>query len=414
MPQITPQALRPCIGIFGRRNAGKSSLMNFLTGQELAIVSPIAGTTTDPVQKSVEIFPLGPVVLVDTAGLDDDGALGTLRTEKSLDFFSKVHLAVLVCAGDWGAFEESICSRFISTKIPFFVVWSKADIASPSAAGTAFLVKNKISCVHVSAIKKQGLQDLTETMARLMPAEAMATPSLLTGLLPANGLCLFVAPIDGSAPKGRLIAPQVQALRNALDSHVISLVVQPEELGTALTLLTRLPDITICDTQAVGHCAEVLPDNALLTTYSILMARLKGHLPTLAAGAAVIHSLQNGDKVCISEVCTHHSQPDDIGRVQIPRLLASFTGAELDITFAAGVDYPQNISEYKLIIHCGGCMINRPAMLGRMNKAALTGVAITNYGVAISLMRHVLEQTLEVFPEALAAYDDACKKIGSR
>lgn len=412
MTQLQPKATRPHIGLFGRRNTGKSSLMNYLVGHELALVSDIAGTTTDPVEKSVEILPLGPVVIIDTAGIDDEGELGELRVKKTVDRLSSAHLALLVTDGAWGEYEEQAVSLFNERKIPFIAVWNKADLlesdlGAPDAVLLEKLAQRGITSVFISSLCKTGLPDLTAAMLRALPEEALAPPPMLRDLLPENGVCLFVAPIDDSAPKNRLIAPQVQALRDLLDGHQISLVIQPEEIKATLGLLRQPPNLLVTDSQAVHKCVQDSPPELPLTTYSILMARMKGDLPTLSAGAAAIHGLKDGDSVCIAEVCAHHAMPDDIGRVKIPLLLKKFTWAELDVQFAAGRDYPEDLSRYKLVIHCGGCMINRPVMLARIAEAQRAGVPITNYGVAISLLHNVLERSLQIFPEALAAYQKA-------
>lgn len=403
----SPKAVRPHITIFGRRNTGKSSLMNMLVGYDLAVVSPVPGTTTDPVEKSVEIPPLGPVVLVDTAGMDDEGELGSLRIKKSSARLSAAHLALLVCDRTWGPYEEQAAELFKEKKLPFIVVWSKADLGPPSEEPVASLRAKGIAQVLVSAAEGKGQQELVQAMLEALPEEAQNPPPMLRDLVPPGKTCLFVAPIDKSAPKARLIAPQVQALRDCLDGHAISLIVQPEELTAALGLLREQPHLLVCDSQAVHLCVRDAPASLPLTTYSILMARLKGDLPTLAAGAAAIYGLKSGDKVLIGEVCAHHAEADDIGRVKIPALLKKFTGADLDIRFAAGRAFPDSLDEYQLVIHCGACMVNRPVMLSRLAEARRAGVPITNYGVAISLMQKVLERSLAVFPEALTAYIQA-------
>lgn len=400
----TPKSIRPHIGIFGRRNTGKSSLMNMLTGYESAVVSPVPGTTTDPVEKSVEIPPLGPVVLIDTAGLDDEGELGELRVQRADAALAAVHLALLVSDGIWGEYEKKLSLRLTEKNIPYIVVWSKDDAVRPPAEAEAALAEQGVPRVLVSTSRPSCIADLTLALAGQLPEEAVRTPVMLRDLVAPGGVCLLVTPIDASAPKARLIAPQVQAVRDLLDGHSISLLVQPEELEAALNTLAHPPQLVVCDSQAVQECVRKTPQNIPLTTFSILMARMKADLPTLAGGAAAIHSLKDGDKVCISEVCAHHSQPDDIGRVKIPALLKKFTGAGLDIHFAAGRDFPAALSEYALIIHCGGCMVNRPTMLYRLAEAMRQGVPVTNYGVAISLMQNVLERSLQIFPDALAAY----------
>ena len=379
-----PKATQPHIGIFGRRNTGKSSLLNYLLGYQLALVSEIAGTTTDSVEKSVEIPPLGPVVLVDTAGIDDVGELGALRVKNTMARLASVDLALLVTDGEWGKYEKQICTLFNERNIPFIVVWSKADLGEgdpkikfkkDKLVNKEFTNKQEITSVAVSALKNQGLNNLILAIIAKLPEQALNPPPMLRDLVPAGAVCVFVAPIDQSAPKARLIAPQVQALRDCLDGHAISIIVQPEELEAALGALRNPPHLLVCDSQAVQQCVQMAPPGLPLTTYSILMARLKGDLAVLAAGAAAIHALKDGDMVCISEVCTHHAQPDDIGRVKIPQLLAKFTGKKLDIRFAAGKDYPEDIGQYKLIIHCGGCMINRSTMLARLAAAAQVGGA---------------------------------------
>ena len=405
-----PKALSPNIGIFGRRNSGKSSLLNFLLGYELALVSPVAGTTTDPVEKALEVPKLGPAVFIDTAGFDDEGELGRLRVRKSEDKLDSVHLALLVADGSWGEYEEHFAAICRERQISLIVVWSKEDLKRPDPAIVDRLAGQGLTQVSLSARKGTGLDALILAILHKLPEEALAPPPMLRDLMPKGEICLFVAPIDSSAPKGRLIVPQVQALRDCLDGRQISLVVQPEELAAALAVLRHPPYLLVCDSQAVHECARLAPADIRLTTYSILMARLKGDLPTLAAGAAAILSLKEGDPICISEVCTHHAQPDDIGRVKIPALLRKFTGLNPDIHFAAGRDYPQDLSRFKLVIHCGGCMINRPLMLTRLAESGASGVPITNYGLAICLMQNVLERSLQIFPEALAAYKRAIQR----
>lgn len=426
-----PKSVRPHIGIFGRRNTGKSSLMNLLLGYEMAVVSDVPGTTTDLVEKSVEIAPIGPVVLIDTAGFDDEGSLGELRVKKTEDALGTVHLALLVTDGVWGDYERKLSAIFIARGLPFMIVWSKSDLGAPEAETTSMAqnelkamleaqaensaedakatdaAKRDVPQISVSTQQQNCVKELAARMAELLPEEALAPPPMVRDLVGANEVCVFVAPIDSSAPKARLIAPQVQALRDLLDGHAISMLVQPQELATALKALAAPPRLVVTDSQAVAEAVRDTPPEIPLTTFSILMARLKGDLPTLAAGAAAIHKLKSGDKVCISEVCTHHSQPDDIGRVKIPALLKKFTGADLDIHFAAGRNFPAALSEYALIIHCGGCMVNRPAMLSRMAESLAHGTPVTNYGVAISLMQGVLARALQIFPEALKAYEQS-------
>lgn len=423
------RALQPHIGLFGRRNAGKSSLLNYLMGYDLALVSPVPGTTTDPVEKSIELPGLGPVTLVDTPGLDDAGELGRMRAQKGLERMAFVHLALLVTDGAWGKPEKETLAALHERGTPCIIVRTKADLADnpadsapgsgpgsepgseaeavPNAVADAVAASSApgVECVSVSAKARTGLQDLLGAIRRALPEAALVPPPLLRDLLAPGSLCVLVAPIDASAPKGRLIAPQTQALRDCLDGHIICLVLQPEELAGALGRLAMPPALVVCDSQVVRACGDALPPDAPLTTFSILMARQKADLATLCAGAAAIYSLQDNDKVCISEVCAHHAQPDDIGRVKIPAMLRAFTGKNLDIRFSSGRDYPENLAEFSLVIHCGGCMIAPPLMHARMEAARSAGVPITNYGVAISLMQGILDRSLHMFPDALEAFN---------
>lgn len=412
--QPQPKALCPHIGIYGRRNAGKSSLLNFLLGYDLALVSPIAGTTTDPVEKTLEVPKLGPAVFVDTAGYDDEGELGELRVQKTLESLKQVNLALLVSESGWGEREEEMTTLCRERKLPLIVVWNKSDLTQPPQCLQEKLAGRGLPQVLVSTYNKSGLDDLVLAILQALPEEALAPPPMLSDLIPAGESCLFAAPIDSSAPKGRLIAPQVQALRDCLDAHLVSHIVQPQEIPAALAGLKKPPYLLVCDSQAVDECVRLAPPELLLTTYSILMARIKGDLPVMAAGAAAILGLGDGDEVCISEVCAHHAQPDDIGRVKIPNWLKKFTGADLKISFAQGRDYPADLSKYKLVIHCGGCMINRQLMLTRLAEAGRQGVPVTNYGVAISLLNGVLERSLQIFPAALEAYKKAAAQAQLR
>lgn len=402
-----PKSMRASIGIFGRRNVGKSSLMNILSGFTMSLVSPVAGTTTDPVEKSVELPFLGPVVLVDTAGIDDEGELGTLRVQKSEERARSVSLALVVTDGVWGTYEEEVCTTIAKSKIPIIIVWNKSDIITPNEDALQKASKYSSFSVSLSAMNNKGLDALFDAMLQALPEEALLPPPLLQDLIPTGKICIFVTPIDKSAPKGRLIAPQVQALRDALDGHCISLVVQTEELHDAINALRDPPHLVVCDSQAVHECARILPESITMTTFSILMARIKGDLSLLAQGAAAISSLKEGDQVYICEACAHHAQDDDIGKVKIPQMLRNFTKIEPKIDFYTGKGFPRSIPDDALIIHCGGCMLNRPAMLARIQEAQSRGASITNYGVAISLMQGVLERSLQCFPAALALYQKA-------
>ncbi len=401
----TPKGLRLHIGLYGRRNVGKSSLLNALTGQQIAIVSPHPGTTTDPVEKVQELAPIGPVVFIDTAGIDDAGSLGQLRKERTLQALDRTEVALLVTEGDqWGEYEEQLVSLFGERNIPFAVVCNKADLAAPSAARGAALRKDGIRTACASALEGQGMDDIKIILAELAPEEWFAQPRLLGDLLAAGDLVVLVVPIDLAAPKGRLILPQVQAIRDILDSDASCLVVKESGYAEALARQPRRPRLVVCDSQVVLKTAENTPADIELTTFSILMARFKGDLNTFAQGVRRIETLRDGDRVLIAESCSHHPLTDDIGRVKIPGWLRRYAGDGLRIDNVAGRDFPEDLSPYSLIIHCGGCTANRKEMLARLYRAERQGVAMTNYGLAISCMQGVLPRVLDPFPVARAAY----------
>lgn len=404
----TPKGLRLHIGIFGRRNVGKSSLMNALTGQQAAIVSDQPGTTTDPVEKAMEIAPLGPVLFVDTAGLDDEGPVGELRTRRTLDVLARVDVGVLVTVqGRFGRFERSVADQLRERGIPFVVAVNKTDSDPLSEDFAAALRQDGMRPVGVSAASGEGVGELKAALLEIAPEALIEEPRLLGDLVPSGGLAVLVVPIDLGAPKGRLILPQVQAIRDVLDADASCLVVKERELADALENLPRKPDIVVCDSQVVLKAAADTPRDIPLTTFSILMARFKGDLPALAAGAAAIDALRPGERVLIAEACTHHALADDIGRVKIPRWLNQFAGGGVEAVVASGQDYPHDLAGYRLVIHCGGCVITRRHMLSRLETARLAGVPVTNYGVAISRLQGVLERALEPFPAALEAFRKA-------
>ena len=404
--QETPKSLRLHIALFGRRNVGKSSLLNALTGQKLAIVSDKPGTTTDPVEKALELAPLGPVVVLDTAGLDDSGDLGTERVRRSLNILRRCDLALLVTAGtEWGEHEARLAATLLVQGIPFAVVRNKCDLRQPDegeerpaglAAGTPV--------VDVSAATGFGLDALRAVLQGLVPTGTETEAPLVSDLLPEQGLLLLVVPLDSGAPKGRLILPQVQTIRDSLDARKACLVVTADDLPAALALLRRPPDLAVCDSQVVHLAAASIPLSVPLTTFSILMARLKADLPALARGAAALKRLAPGDAVHIQEACSHHPQKDDIGRVKLPRLLRGLAGGELSLSWSAGKVFQDYDAGWRVVVHCGGCMLTRSQMLARLRAAEAAGCPMTNYGMAISLAQGVLDRVLSPFPEALRAF----------
>ena len=413
--QDTPRGLRLHIGIYGRRNVGKSSLLNGLVGQGASIVSDTPGTTTDPVEKTLELDPVGPVVFIDTAGIDDEGALGALRRERSERALDRTDVALLVTDGAWGRDEEALEAAFAARKLPYFVVANKADLAEGTSGGQLpvpvrdALAGRGIAVVAASALLGQGLDAVRERIAMLAPEHAIAQPHMLSDLVPPGGLVVLVVPIDLGAPKGRLILPQVQAIRDLLDGDQMCLVVKERELRAALERLSAPPDLVVCDSQVVLKAAADTPPGVPLTTFSILMARLKGDLVELARGAAAIERLGPGDRVLIAEACTHHPLADDIGRVKIPRWLRQYAGGDIAIDVAAGKELSDDMAAYALVVHCGGCVINRGNMLARLRAARRAGVPMTNYGLAISLTQGVLPRALGPFPAALDAFRTAAK-----
>lgn len=403
-----PKSLRLHIGIYGRRNVGKSSLLNALAGQEVSIVSSTPGTTTDPVEKTLELSPLGPVVFIDTAGIDDMGALGELRKERTIKALERTDVALLTAEpGQWGEYEDFFVSQLRDKKIPFAVVFGKSDLAIPGAAQLADLEKNGIRWVSVSALCGRGVGQVREALAAIAPEHWFAEPRLVGDLLPAGELAVLVVPIDLGAPKGRLILPQVQAMRDILDSDASCMVVKERELAPALARLNKKPALVVCDSQIVLKAAADTPPHIPLTTFSILMARFKGDLAAFARGAAAIDHLQPGDAVLVAEACGHHPSADDIGRVKIPRWLRQYAGGDIRVDNLAGRDFPDDLRSYRLVVHCGACTFNRRSMLARLEQAKEQGVPMTNYGLAISHVQGVLRRVLEPFPAALASFDAA-------
>lgn len=388
----TPSAERIHIGIFGKRNAGKSSVINAITGQELAIVSDVKGTTTDPVSKAMELLPLGPVVIIDTPGLDDTGELGALRVRKACQSLNKTDIAVLVIDGSVGMTEEDeeILARIKKKQIPFIIVQNKADL-TPKPLRT--VIPNAL---WVSAKTGENIHELKERLAGLAPKEN-SEKKIVGDLLSPLDFVVLVVPIDSSAPKGRLILPQQQTIRDILDADAVSIVVKDTELADTLKKLPQKPKLVITDSQVFPKVSKVTPKEIPLTSFSILFARYKGSLETVARGAQAIDSLKDGDRVLIAEGCTHHRQCDDIGSVKIPRWLKEYTGRDIHISFTSGTEFPDDLSAYQLIIHCGGCMLNEREMKYRLQCAEDQAVPITNYGIAIAHMKGILKRSLEPF-----------------
>lgn len=387
----TPSANRIHIGFFGRRNAGKSTLVNAVTGQELALVSDVAGTTTDPVYKAMELLPLGPVMIIDTAGIDDVGELGEMRVKKTLRTLNKTDIAVLVVSAEDGMsrYEEELLELFAAKNIPYLIAYSKADIAQPEA-----LPENAIA---VSAQNAHSINELKECIASLVKQEDKKP--IISDKLSAGDMAVLVVPIDESAPKGRLILPQQQTIRDILEAGAICSVCRDTELTETLAALAHKPKMVITDSQAFGRAAKDTPSDIPLTSFSILMARYKGFLAQAVHGAAQLDKLKDGDKVLICEGCSHHRQCEDIGTVKIPKWLKEYTGKELQLSWTSGTQFPEELSAYSLIIHCGGCTLTEREVSYRMKCAADAGVPVTNYGTAIAMMKGILKRSLELFPE---------------
>lgn len=403
--------MRLQVAIFGRTNVGKSSVLNMLAGQEVAITSPVPGTTTDVVEKSMELLPVGPVVFLDTAGLDDASQLGALRTERARRIFDRADVAILVVEPyGWGDCESDIAAAASEKNIPLIVLVNKTDIAAPSPELLAALKARDLDPILCSALTRSlGGVTVSAIKSRLLKiVQGSAAPKAILGDLVKPGqTVVLVIPIDKEAPKGRIILPQVQAMRDLLDHGVFFLTCREHEYAQALAALKEPPALVVCDSQVVDFMVANTPPGVPCTTFSILFARFKGDLAAYAAGAAAIRSLRPGDRVVILEGCSHHAIEDDIGRVKLPRWLRQTVGGDLKIDTFAGHDIPAGLGEYKLAIQCGGCMLGRTEILGRMGKAAAAGIPITNYGTAISECRGVLERVLSPFPAALAAYRQA-------
>ena len=402
----TPRGSRLHIAIFGRRNAGKSCLINALTNQNIAIVSDVPGTTTDPVYKSMEILPIGPVVIIDTAGIDDVGELGTLRIEKAYGVLAKTDLMLLVIdpAKGTGKYEEDVIKRAKENKVPVIAVLNKIDLYAEEQMEEA-VHKLNLPVVRVSALTKEGIDTLKLAIIKAAPKDWMST-TIVGDLISAGDTIVLVVPIDLAAPKGRLILPQVQTIRDILDNDAMAYVVKERELKAAINNLKNKPRLVVTDSQAFLKVAADTPKDVLMTSFSILFARQKGNLMTLVEGVRAIEKLLPGDKVLVAEACTHHRVEDDIGTVKIPRWLTQHVGGDLDFSWASGMELPPNVGDYKLVVHCGACMINRKEMLHRMMMARQAHVPIVNYGVLIAYVLGILKRALEPFPEALQVLNE--------
>ena len=388
----TPSGERVHIGFFGRRNAGKSSVVNAVTGQDLAVVSEVRGTTTDPVSKAMELLPLGPVVIIDTPGFDDEGSLGELRVRKTRQILNKTDIAVLVVDSAEGLKESDreLISLFEEKKIPHITVFNKSD-----------LIENRIitakNGLYVSALTGDGITELKERIAAMRPDGS--DKKLVADKISAGDLIILVVPIDKAAPKGRLILPQQQAIRDILDAGATAVVVRDTELADTLDSLGRKPDLVITDSQVFGKVDRILPEDIPLTSFSILMARYKGLLDDAVRGVTAINDLKDGDTVLIAEGCTHHRQCGDIGSVKIPAWLSEYTGKELIFKTVSGTEYPEDLSPYAMVVHCGGCMLNEREVSSRAKNTVDQNVPITNYGTMIAFVHGILKRSLGIFPE---------------
>ncbi|MCI8718426.1 MAG: [FeFe] hydrogenase H-cluster maturation GTPase HydF [Lachnospiraceae bacterium] len=387
----TVSAERPHISFFGMRNAGKSSVVNAVTGQELSVVSDIKGTTTDPVKKAMEILPLGPVVLIDTPGLDDEGKLGELRVKKAKQVLAKTDIAILVIDSIKGINkpDKELIALFQEKKLPYIIVYNKADLLTERKV----LKENEL---YISAVTKENIKELKEKISSFAGGVRNEKP-IVADLLKQGDLVLLVLPVDEAAPKGRLILPQQQTMRDILDARCSFIACQDTELKQTLAMLAKKPKLVITDSQVFEKVAEDIPEDMFLTSFSILFARYKGNLEELVKGAIMLSQLKSGDKILISEACTHHRQCNDIGTVKMPAWIQKFSGVNPEYDFTSGGEFPENLSEYKLIVHCGGCMLNEKEMRHRIEQAVVAGVPMVNYGVAIAQMNGILKRSLEVF-----------------
>ena len=408
MIRATSKGFRLHIGFFGRRNVGKSSLLNAITQQQVSIVSEVAGTTTDPVEKPMELLPIGPVLFVDTAGVDDVGALGAQRIEKTRQAIARSDVGVLVVeSGAWTEFEEKLLAELRSHGIPVLVAVNKADLRAPAPEYLFRFEQEKLPYVELVATTGKGVDEFRAKLWEIAPAESVASQVILRDLVGPDETAVLVMPIDKEAPKGRIKQLQAQSIRDLLDGEACCVVVKDAGLQKALDNLKIPPRLVVTDAAVFEQVARITPDSIPLTAFSILLSRLKGDLVAQTRAAVTVDSLRPGDKVLVAESCTHHPIEEDIGRVKIPRWLEQYVGGALEFTSVKGRDFPEDLSPYKLVIHCGACMSNRQEMLSRIAECQRQGVPITNYGLVIAYSLGILERALEPFPEALAAYKEA-------
>lgn len=394
----TPKSDRIHIGIFGKRNAGKSSIINAITSQNLAVVSKVKGTTTDPVQKAMELLPLGPVMIIDTPGIDDEGELGKMRVEKSYQVLNKTDIALLVVDGNIGLTQcdKDLIEEIKKRKLPYLIILNKSDEVC-----NRYDIENSI---WVSAETKENIWELKERISKLVPNENM-TLKIIGDLLDPEDIVVLVVPIDSAAPKGRLILPQQQTIRDVLEAGAISVVTRDTELPQTLKALGKKPKIVVTDSQAFGRVKNDVPEDILLTSFSILFARYKGDLAEQIKAVKAIDNLKDGDYVLISEGCSHHRQCDDIGTVKIPRWLKEHSGKKINYEFSSGTEFPRDLSKYKAVIHCGGCTLNEKEMKHRISVAKEQNVPITNYGIFIAYTQGILKRSLQAFPEIAKILD---------
>jgi [FeFe] hydrogenase H-cluster maturation GTPase HydF len=396
----TPVSNRLHIGIFGKRNTGKSSLINAITGQDTAIVSDIAGTTTDPVYKTMEILPIGPCVLIDTAGIDDQGLLGEERIKRTQKVLRKTDVGIIVVEPDTviDRFEEELVNNFKLKKLPYIFVLNKSDLKGDLAR--SYLFKNNIPFLEVSAALGEGISNLKAKIMELAPAHWSPVP-LVADIVNEKDVVVLVCPIDGAMPQGRLILPQVQVMRDLLDRNAMAYVTKETELLDVISSLNKPPRLVITDSQVFEIVRDALPKDISLTSFSTVFARHKGDLNLFVKGVYAIDSLKDGDEILISEACTHHVQPEDIGRTKIPTWLLNYTHKDLHYDVVAGGDFPEDLRRFKLVISCGGCMVNRREILHRIEKASNQGVPITNYGILMAYLSGILERVIEPFKNGI-------------
>ncbi len=409
----TPRGMRLHIGIFGRRNVGKSSLLNAIVRQDVSIVSNVAGTTTDPVEKPMELLPLGPVLFVDTAGIDEQGALGELRVQRTRQVLERVDVGIVVAAQEWGPFESTLLEELRARGTPTVVVLNKMDLWSPSAALLAKLDAEGVAHRRTSILTGEGLLGVREALLAAAPSDFLDGRGILADLVGPGGLAVLVVPIDKEAPKGRLILPQVQSIRDLLDANAMCLVTRERELRAALSQLRQPPALVVTDSQAFLKVAADTPPGIPMTSFSILFARHRGDLLSQVEGALAIDRLAPGDRILVAEACAHHPIGEDIGRVKIPRWLRQYVGGDLEFVTVQGHDFPEDLGAYKLVIHCGACTMNRREVLSRVLRCRQAGVPITNYGLAIAFSLGIFERALGPFPAAQELWRRSAREPGA-